>query len=287
MDWLPLSIAILASLLGICLLLAIPMVRRRPLLDASSPAAFDLAFEDVSLTTEDHINLRGYWIPCPGSRRAVIMLHGFAGSLDPDLRYTPHLHKTGFNILMFDFRAHGRSGGRLTSLGALEARDVRAAVNYTRARGCDRIGLLGFSMGGRAAILAATAHPGVQAVLSDGAPPRLVTAVTQNLCLRKVPLPVSWLTARMMLLGASIVTGCNLFTHDPLFASSELTGIPVLFFHGEQDRYAPNAQMREMLQKTGPTARLWLVPEAKHRDIENTRPTEYMQKLIAFFTENL
>jgi pimeloyl-ACP methyl ester carboxylesterase len=277
----------MASLLGICLLLAIPMVRRRTLSDTGTPAAFDLEFEEISLTTEDHIDLRGFWIPCPDSHRAVIMLHGFAGSLDPDLRYAPHLHNAGFNVLMFDFRAHGRSEGRFTSLGALETRDVRAAVIFTRTKGCDRIGLLGFSMGGRAAIMTAVASSGVQAVLSDGAPPRLVTAVTQNLCMRKVPLPVSWLTARMMLLGASLITGSNLFSHDPLFAASNLSGIPVLFFHGEQDRYATSAQMREILQNAGPHARLWLVPEAKHRDIENSRPAEYLQKLLAFFTENL
>lgn len=287
MDWLPFSIVILASLLGLCLLLAVPMVRRRSVKETNNPSDFSLEFEEISFVTEDGITLRGYWIPSPGSTRAVIMLHGFAGSLDPDLHYTLHLHNAGFNLLLFDFRAHGRSGGRVTSLGALETRDVRAAVNFTRAKGCDRIGLLGFSMGGRAAVMAAPSTPGVKAILVDGTPPRLVTAVTQNLCLRGVPLPISWLTARLMLLGASVLTGCNLFTHDPLFAARNITGIPVLFFHGEKDRYATISLVREMVECAGPHARLWLVPEAKHRDIEDTRPVEYLQKLITFFTENL
>jgi pimeloyl-ACP methyl ester carboxylesterase len=286
-DWLPLSSIILASLLGICLLLAVPMVRRRSLGLSSNPSEFGLEFEEISFVTEDDITLRGYWIPRQGSTRAVIMLHGFAGSLDPDLRYTPHLHNAGFNVLMFDFRAHGRSGGRVTSLGAMETRDVRAAVNFTRGKGCDRIGLLGFSMGGRAAIMAAPSTPEVKAILVDGTPPRLVTAVTQNLCLRKVPLPISWLTTRLMLLGASLLTGSNLFSHDPLFAASRIAGIPLLFFHGEKDRYAPANQVCEMVERAGPHAGLWLVPEAKHRDIEDTRPAEYLQKLTAFFTENL
>lgn len=287
MDWLSLSILFLASLFGVCLLLAIPMVRRRPFTSASSPAEFDLDFEEVSFLTDDQVNLRGFWIPSPGSRRVVILLHGFAGSLDPDLRYAPHLHNAGFNVLMFDFRAHGRSGGRLTSLGALETRDVRAAVNFALAKDCDRIGLLGFSMGGRAAIIAAPTLTNVNAILADGTPPRLVYAVTQNLCLRKVPLPISWLSARLMLIGASIITGCNLFTHDPLFAASLLPAIPVLFFHGEKDRYAASGQMRQMVQNAGPRAQSWFVPEAKHRDIENTRPAEYLQKLIEFFTVSL
>lgn len=287
MDWLLSTIIFLAAFLAACLLLAVPMVRRRSLKISSSPSEFDLEFEEISFVTDDGITLRGYWIPSPGSTRAVIMLHGFAGSLDPDLRYTPHLHYAGFNLLLFDFRAHGRSGGWLTSLGTLEIRDVRAAVSFTLAKGCDHIGLLGFSMGGRAAVMAAPSTPGVNAILVDGTPPRLVTAVTQNLCLRKLPLPISWLTARMMLLGGSIISGCNFFTHDPLFVAKELAGIPVLFFHGEKDRYAANNQIREMVDSIGRSARLWLVPEARHRDIEITRPEEYMQNLIAFFNENL
>ena len=287
MDWLPSLFIFLAALLAACLLLAVPMVRRRSLIASSSPAEFDLEFENISFITADGISLRGYWIPFPGSSRAVILLHGFAGSLDPDLRYTPHLHDAGLNVLMFDFRAHGRSGGRITSLGALETRDVRAAITWTRQKGCDRIGLLGFSMGGRAAIMAANSTPGVKAILSDGAPPRLVTAVTQNLCLRKIPLPISWLAARMMLFGGSLITGSNLFTNDPLFVAQDLTGIPTLFFHGEKDRYTTLAQMCIMVESAGKHAGLWLVPEARHRDIEKTRPDEYIKKLIAFFTENL
>jgi hypothetical protein len=42
-----------------------------------------------------------------------------------------------------------------------------------------------------------------------------------------------------------------------------------------------------MVESAGKHAGLWLVPEARHRDIEKTRPDEYIKKLIAFFTENL
>jgi len=286
-EWLFIIIGVLVFLLLTCLLLAVPLVRRHSLNEVHSPSEFDLAYEEVAFTTEDNIPLCGYWIACQDSDRAVIILHGFSGSLDPDMRYVPHLHKAGFNVLMFDFRAHGRSGGRVTSLGALETRDVRAAVKWVLDKGRDRVGLLGFSMGGRAALLAAPSIPGVNAILSDGAPPRLVNSVTQNLVLRNRSHAFSWLLARMMLLGASILTTTNLFRTDPLFAAKHLTAIPVLFFHGEKDRYATMPEMRRMVEDAGPRAQLWSVPEARHRDIEKTRPEEYLQKMISFFSENL
>jgi dienelactone hydrolase len=53
---------------------------------------------------------------------------------------------------MFDFRAHGRTAA---SSGYLERQDALAAVEFLRARGIERIGLLGFSMGGSVAMLSA------------------------------------------------------------------------------------------------------------------------------------
>ena len=42
----------------------------------------------------------------------MIFLHGHAGSMDPDVKYAPWFHERGISVLMFDFRGHGRSGGR-------------------------------------------------------------------------------------------------------------------------------------------------------------------------------
>lgn len=263
------------------------MVRRHPIKETRSPSDYSLDFEEITFQSEDKVSLRGFWIPCQGSKRVVILLHGFAGSLDPDIRYTPHLHAAGFNVLMFDFRAHGRSSGRVTSMGALEARDVRAAVRFANNKGCDRVGLLGFSMGGRAALLAAPSIPSLKAIVSDGAPPRQITAVTQNLSLRGYSKPLNWLIAHMMLIGASILTGSNLFQTNPLSKNEVFPSIPVLFFHGEKDRYATRQELNRMVENAGAHAQLWLVPEARHRNIEETRPDEYQQKMIEFFTANL
>jgi len=69
----------------------------------------------------------------------------------PDVQYVPALQEAGFSVLMFDFRAHGRSDGRLSTSGYLEQRDVLGAVAFLRAKGLIRLGLFGFSMGARVA----------------------------------------------------------------------------------------------------------------------------------------
>ncbi len=280
--WSFIAVGILLFFILLCLLASVPLIRRHPLKEVRTPAEFGLEFEPVGFSTKDHILLKGYWIPAAGSARTVIMLHGYAGSLDPDLKYTPRLHKAGFNVLIFDFRAHGRSGGRITSMGARERADVIAAVNFAKNRSSKWIGLLGFSMGGRAALLAASMVPEVRAVISDGGPLRLATAAVQDLHLRKVPIPVAYILSGMMLVGASIISGVNLFKTDPFRQAKHLRGIPILFINGEQDLYTARSEMEKVLRDTGPSASLWSVPEARHRNIEKTRPDEYLERVIDF-----
>ena len=93
-----------------------------------SPAEYGLAFEEVEFPATDGLLLRGWWIPAPGSDRAVIFLHGQGGSMDPDVQYVPALQQAGLSVLMFDFRAHGRSEGRVSTIGYLERQDAWGAL---------------------------------------------------------------------------------------------------------------------------------------------------------------
>ena len=287
MMWFAYFLGGLTILLGGCLLLAIPLVRRHRLKNPRSPEEFDLPFENIRFSTTNHLVIKGWWIPSRNSERTIIMLHGYGGSMDPDLKYVPHLHTARFNVLMFDFRAHGRSGGRISTIGALERKDVLGAVNYAVSRGSRRIGLLGFSMGGRAAILSAPLSPEVNALISDGGPARLITAISRDLALRRIPLPVSKILAAMILIGASILSGTNLFRREPLYQAKLLINKPVFFIHGEKDPFITKNEIEKMVRDAGDKAELWSVPEAGHRNIDESRPDEYIHKVIGFFEKTL
>lgn len=284
--WPLIVIAFFVAFIALCLLSAVPLFKRHSLKEAHTPAECGLFYEPVCYSTEDRILLRGFWFPADRSKRTIIMLHGYAGSLDPDLRYVPHLHSAGFNILMFDFRAHGRSGGLLTSMGALERRDVKAAVKFVKMRGSDWIGLLGFSMGGRTALISAPQIPEIRALISDGGPLRLSTAVVQELHRRKISYPVACILSRMMLIGGSLLSVQNLFKIDPYNAAKDLVNIPVLLINGERDLYTSKYEIEKVMRDAGPNTELWSVPEAKHRNIEDSRPDEYLQRILAFFTKH-
>lgn len=61
--------------------------------------------------------LRGWFVAAPAPRATLVFCHGHAGSKAPDLQYVPWLRERGYNVLLFDFRAHGeseRNSGALT-----------------------------------------------------------------------------------------------------------------------------------------------------------------------------
>ncbi|WP_027461113.1 alpha/beta hydrolase [Deinococcus murrayi] len=94
---------------------------------------------------------------------SVVMLHGFTGNRAGDHRLLPlfsrYLAARGVASLRFDFRGSGESEGDFSEMTvAREVEDTEAAFQYVRALPMldpERVMLLGFSMGGLVAALAA------------------------------------------------------------------------------------------------------------------------------------
>jgi len=276
---------LIGLLVFICLSLAVStVITRRHLQKAfSSPQEYGLSFEDVRFTTSDNLQLYGWWIPSAKSSRTIIFLHGFNGSMDPDLKYASRFNRDGFNVLMFDFRNHGRSEGKTTGLGAVEVLDAEAAIQYARVSGSEKIGLLGFSMGGRVALLTAARDKTIAAIVSDGGPVRFSTAITEGLKNKGIPWGLRQVFAILVQLGASIRTGNNLFSNEPIRIKPGQLTVPTLLIHGERDQFTTPSDLQVMISKAGATTELWLVPGVGHREADQPDPEAYLNKLIAFF----
>jgi predicted alpha/beta hydrolase len=148
--WLPLIFILL--ILAIGLSLSFYFTRRGQLGETHSPDEYGLQYESVEFKATDGVILRGVWIPTSGSDKAVIILHGHGGSYDFDLYRAPALHEAGFSVLLFDFRAHGRSEGRRMTFGYEERRDVLGAIEFLHGRSIsDR--LVGVFYGGIVSML--------------------------------------------------------------------------------------------------------------------------------------
>lgn len=88
--------------------------------------------------------------------KGVVLCHGFTGNKDEPLlkALAKGLVQAGFHVLRFDFSGNGESEGKFEdSHHEKERDDLLCAVDFLRKKGCDRIGLVGHSMGGEVVLL--------------------------------------------------------------------------------------------------------------------------------------
>ena len=263
--------------------------RRRPDL-ATTPADYGLRYEAVTFKARDGLILQGYWIPAPGdsaqgppSAPAIVVCHGYNGSLDADLKVAPMLNRAGFGVLAFDFRGHGRSDGAIVSLGYHERQDLLGAVDWLQGRGVTRVGVLGFSMGGAVGLSTAPLHPLIHVVVADGAFAEARTVIEGALRERYTPGPLTPWLAWAILQAMGWRVAAPLAQADPLRVIGQLAPRAVLLIHGAQDSYVPMDSVRALYRAARPPKALWVVPEAGHREAAQHRPDEYERRVVDFF----
>lgn len=267
------------------------MTRRQGLTEIHTPADVGLAYEEVSFPAADGLALRGWWIPALGSEgecrecRAVVILHGHGGSMDWDVHRAPALHGAGFGVLLFDLRAHGRSEGRAVSFGFAEWQDVVGAVDWLHGRGVSRIGLLGFSLGGIVSTIGAARCPGVAAVVSDGGPARMRTAMAARGVEWGLPRGLARAGAWWTLVVTSLRWRANLFRYEPVRWVGRIAPRPILFIHGDRDPYCPDFD--DLYAAAGEPKELWRDTEAGHTTLSQIWPAQHQRRVVDFFQRRL
>ncbi|MBN2302897.1 MAG: alpha/beta fold hydrolase [Anaerolineae bacterium] len=262
----------------------IPLMRRRAPDETDHPANYGLPCREVQFPSRDGLTLGGWWISADGpALGTVIMCSGQNGSMDKDVPQAIPLHRAGFNVLMFDFRGHGRSEGEIVTLGALEQADLFGALDYVQAEhGVDRVGLLGFSMGAGVTLLIAAQDARIAALVVDGAYPRLDGILAGYLRLKGVPGPLARLGARLVLIMGSLRTGYQLYRANPVDLIERITA-PALFIHGDQDPFVSAAESERLTAQVSGPADRWHVAGAGHREAYKNHPDEYNRRVVEWF----
>src|SRR4051812_28992839 len=125
------------------------------------------SFEEVSLETDDGLELRGWYVP---SRNHAAVI-AFPGRKGPQ-RQTRMLVRHGYGVLLFDRRGEGDSEGDPNAVGWNGDRDIKAAIAFLRERpdvDPARIGGIGLSVGGELMLETASETDALKAVVSEGA----------------------------------------------------------------------------------------------------------------------
>lgn len=251
-----------------------------------------MKIENVTFPSrEDKLQLKGWFLPSPGSQKTVIFVHGYRNNRQqenvPALAVAREIVRKGFNMLLFDLRNSGESQGDLTSVGQFEKRDVLGAVDYVKSRGVQgkHIGLLGFSMGGATAALAAAEATEVEAAVVDAAFADLTAYIREKMPLWS-ELPDFPFTS-MILALIPPVTGTDPGEVSPIQAVGK-TVTPMLFIHGKADTTTPYKNSEQLYQAAAaPGKELWLVEGAEHVKSYQVQSKEYIRRVTDFFNKHM
>lgn len=252
------------------------------------PDEYKMPYDNVYFTTEDKVNIKGWFIPYDGAEKTIILMHGWGMNRSDILKNTYFLHDLGFNLLYFDFRALGESGGKVSSIGYLETRDVRAAIKYlkeTRPESCKKIGLYGLSMGAMVAICEGASNPQISCVAAEASYYSFRRVVSRWAWVHhKVPsFPIIPIVLHYIRRDLHV----NPERYSPKYNIGKIAPRPVFIIHGRYDSIVPAAQAKLLFKRAGDPKEIWLVPGAKHNKCAEVGGFEYKQRLSDFFRRYL
>lgn len=209
----------------------------------------------------DGVTLRGWLCAAAAERQGtVIYLHGVADNRSSAIGVIDRLRRRGFDVVAYDSRAHGESGGDVCTYGFYEKRDL-ARVIETLEPG--PVVLFGNSLGAAVAIQAAVGNPRVIGVVAAEAFSDLRTVATE-----RAPRVLPNLLIGRAFRVAEDRGRFEVARVSPVEAAASLR-IPVLLIHGADDvETRPDHSRRILSALVGPK-RLVLVPHAGHNQSLN------------------
>lgn len=238
--------------------------------------------QEVSIPSPFGYDLFGVYLPLDGARGTVIIAHGFTYSLFGSVKYVNLFRRRGFNVLLYDHRNHGRSGGRWSTFGRYEKHDLAAWMAWARSTLTNGglLGVMGESYGAAVAIQCLAETPGTAFLICDCSFSDLTELLAHHLkvdyhlpAFPLLPLASLW---------SWLLTGMAVKDISPLRDVPKIA-IPCLFIHGQNDQFTP-ARMSEALYaaKTQGTRDLYLVPNADHAESFSRDPQAYDAQVGAF-----
>jgi pimeloyl-ACP methyl ester carboxylesterase len=212
--------------------------------------------ENVDLDVGVH--LRGWLFRTDRPRRGLLVyLHGVGDNRESGIGVAAHFNALGFDVLTYDSRAHGESGGDACTYGYYEKKDLSRVLDQL---GGGPVLALGVSLGAAVALQAAAEDPRIAVVVAVSSFSDLRTVGAER--------------APFFASRANIARAFQLAEAEAAFRADDVSPVgaapriraPVLLVHGADDRDTRPAHSERIYAALAGPKKLVLVPGAGHND---------------------
>jgi alpha-beta hydrolase superfamily lysophospholipase len=248
-----------------------------------TPAEFGLDFKHFRFAGADEVALDTFYVPAVGRPRAnFIMLHGVGSCKEVYLPYVAALAQRGFNLMVWDQRAHGKSGGPYLTYGYREWQDVARAVDWLEAKNPGLpTGIYGNSMGGAVALQSLAREPRLQFALIESTFTDL-REVTNAYGRRMSGFPLPYWVTDVVLFFAGRIADFNPREVRPIDAARSVRQ-PIQLIHGDADANINVSHAQRLIEAIGSEDKnLYLVPGGDHADLWEVGGTPYQKVWFGF-----
>jgi pimeloyl-ACP methyl ester carboxylesterase len=234
--------------------------------------------EELALLTEDGINISvSHFVN--GKPNVCVLAHGFMGSKQrPYITGLTEKLSQYFDVITFDFRGHGESGG--VHSGTNELYDIKAVVDYASDYGYEKIAFVGFSLGGIQGIYAAAKFHNVDALVTVGTPADTEAIIPNAKWL-------FWLAnnrfGRIVLQFWVRLDGSAEFPR-PVTVVGQVSPIPILIVQGRDDTLVELKEAQTLYEEAQEPKELVIIEGMKHPP---DLPVEFYDTVVSWLTELL
>ncbi|AGM98204.1 alpha/beta hydrolase [Streptococcus iniae] len=248
--------------------------------------AFDqLEPETRYLTNRGHKQVAWYLPAESNSSKTVVIVHGFVNSKANMKPYAILFRELGYNVLMPDNEAHGKSQGDIIGYGWNDRKNLIAWTNELLAENAKQeITYFGLSMGG-ATVMMASGEPlpkQVKAIIEDCG----YSSVWEELKFQAKEM--YQLPAFPLLYQVSALSKIRAgFSYQEASAVEQLkkNKLPVLFIHGNKDNFVPTSMVYDNYKATKGPKSLYIAKGAKHAKSFESNPEAYKKEIKDFLSK--
>lgn len=214
--------------------------------------------------------------------KTVVVVHGFSNSKENMKAYGWLFHKLGYNVLMPDNIAHGKSQGQLIGYGWNDRLNVvKWAELLVDQNPSSQITLFGVSMGAATVMMASGEKLPNQVVniIEDCG----YTSVWDELKFQAKEM--YGLPAFPILYEVSVISKVRAgFSYGQASSVNQLAknNLPVFFIHGDKDTFVPTKMVYENYAATKGKKELYIAKGAGHAKSFEIDPVTYEKKISSF-----
>jgi len=235
----------------------------------------DIPYQEVELTTTDGVKLAAWYTP-PANGVVILVAHGYNANRLETMYVM--FAQNGYGVLAWDFRAHGASGGDISTLGYYEQLDVEAALDFARSQpDVKHVGAWGGSMGAATVVLTAAKRPEIEAVVSDSAYPSLED-------LLKLNIPFAFMRPLILFFG-QWSSAAKIDQVRPVDEIGKISPRAVFIIDGWQGAAVVMNSPYRLYDAADEPKQIWVADGVPHLGMYENDPLEYEKRVIHFFDE--